>query len=582
VRTGRRVIVGLIAVGMGIAVLAQQPLRAETETTNEQLPPQLQTTQVTGRNGIVVANTEEAAEAGASILRRGGNAVDAALATAFALGVAESEGSGLGGHAWILVRMADGREAAVSGMAGVPLRTDPHRVRSLRRRGELIGHRAAVAPAGLAALELVRDRFGTMALATILEPAVDLAMTGTRITPHQEAVIETYAHRVLRSPLLTGVFFDADVRPRRAGDRVCQPRLARTLTRIARHGAPDFYRGTTARAIAADIGQHGGFVTLADLALVRPEVQTPLRGRYRGLDVLSMPSPAGGAAVIEALQILDRHPGAVLAQPGPGRLRLLTEAVRVALYDAFAAVRDGGMDDRRLVSPALADRRAGQLAGNGVLGVDTILETGRAPLAPEQGGTTHLSVMDGDGNAVSMTLSLNNEFGDGGAHEELGFAYNGALAFYDADNPQSPLYPQPGRLFPSTVAPTILVRDGRPVLVVGSPGSARITSAVVNAVVNVVDRGMGPAGAVSAPRVLWDHAPQARVMVEMAPPHTDQDLEALREFGYGVVYAQRYPARPIDHLAFGGVNLIVVDPESGDVRGTGDPRRAGAAASADE
>jgi gamma-glutamyltranspeptidase/glutathione hydrolase len=580
--TGRRLIVGLIAVGMGIAALAQPLLPAETDATNEQLPPQLQTSQVTSRYGIVVANTEEAAEAGARILRRGGNAVDAAVATAFALGVAEAEGSGLGGHAWILVRMADGRAVSVSGVAGVPVRADPARMVDLKRRGELVGHRVAVAPAGLAAMEAVRRRFGTMALPSLLEPAIELAITGTRITLHQQAVVETYHQRVLRSRLLTGIFLDADFAVRPSGDRVCQPRLARTLARLAQRGVSDFYRGALARAMIADMQRHGGFLTLADLALVRPSIDEPVRGRFRDYEVLSVPSPGGGGAVVEALQILDRYPPEILMTPGSDHLRIVTEAVRMALYDAYASLGDGGIDDARLADPTLAAVRARQIDEGGVTSVERILSTRAAPLAPRQGGTTHLSVVDGDGNAVSMTLSLNNEFGDGGTHDELGFAYNGALGFYDLDNPRSPLWPRPGRVFPTTAAPTILVRDGRPVIVVGSPGSARITSAVVNAVVNVVDRGMDAAAAVSAPRVLWDHAPQNRVMVEMAGPHTDDDLEALREYGYNVVYAQRYPARPIDHLAFGGVNLIVVDPETGEARGAGDPRRAGAAATGDD
>jgi len=190
-------------------------------------------------------------------------------------------------------------------------------------------------------------------------------------------------------------------------------------------------------------------------------------------------------------------------------------------------------------------------------------------------------VVDRQGNAVAASLTFNEEFGACVATPGLGFPYNATLAFYDHSSPGSPKYPRPGNVLRNTMTPTIVLRGGKPALVLGGPGSARITSTVVGTIVNVVDRGLSAAEAVSAPRVLWDGTQTPRVMVEMAASHTDAEVGELIRRGFADVYSLCFPPRPIDLLAFGGVNLAMYDAATGEAVGAGDPRRAGVAVGGD-
>ena len=546
----------------------------------QDLPEELRTTEVRSTNGVVVANTREAAAAGARILYQGGNAVDAAVAAALALGVSEAEASGIGGNAWILIHLASGRDVAIDGSGAVPLRVNPPELQRQIDDGFEFGYKTVAAPGGLAALAYALERYGTKSFAQVVAPAIEIAEFGFRLPPHEHAIIGTYGWKLRSNPTMRDIFLRPSLDPWSLDHTFCMDELAATMRRLARRGVRDFYVGEIADEIDADMRANGGYLRKADLVAVRPVERMPVRGRYRGFEVVSFPPPGGGGAVIEALQILDDFPRQMLATHSVDVMMVTIEAVRIALYDLYVSQSSGPLEALQMLDPQRAAQRAAQIRPNRALRVREILDRDLIP--PRQEGSTHISVVDSRGNAVAASLTFNEEFGACVATPGLGFPYNATLAFYDPASPGSRSYPRPGNALPHTMTPTIVLRGGKPALVLGGPGSARITSTVVGAIVNVVDRGMSPAEAVSAARVLWDGKQNPRVLIEMAAPNTDEDVSELIRRGFPDIYTLCFPPRPIDLLAFGGVNLAMLDPSTGEAVGAGDPRRAGVAVGGDK
>jgi gamma-glutamyltranspeptidase/glutathione hydrolase len=301
----------------------------------------------------------------------------------------------------------------------------------------------------------------------------------------------------------------------------------------------------------------------------------PVRGEYRALEVLSAPFPAGGAAVVLALNVLDRFERGRVARAGPDRIHLLLEASRAAHRKTYGDWRPAE------TSAVLAARRevAAELAS--VIRPDRIQADAAfdpAPPAPAGNhGTTQLSVVDAEGNVVSMTLTLGRVWG-AGVVSRLGFVWNGILEDFDVSGRMTQAALVPWARPVTTVAPTLLLKEGAPFLVLGSAGSGRITSAVIQVVSEVVDRGKALGEAVSAPRVLWSGlGGDDRFYVEPAGEIGPAELRGMRERLYWEIYAQEFPALPINLSAFGGVNAILVEAD-GTLVGAGDSRRQGAAA----
>ncbi len=537
-------------------------------------------TEVRSRRGVVVANTQEAADAGGRILQAGGNAVDAAVATALALGVAEAEASGLGGHAWMLIHLANGRDVAIDGSGTLPAAMIPAEIQRLKDDGLPFGYKTVATPGGLAALDFALRTFGTRSLAEVMAPAIELARDGVRLPPHQEAILGAYGWRMRPSPTLADVFLDPSMEPWSGSRTLCMDTLAGTMARLAQRGAGDLYAGETAGDVEADMVANGGYVRRSDLAAVRPAVLQPVRGRYRGLDVVSFPPPGGGLALVEALQILDTFPPGTLAEEGIASDTLLAQAAHVALVDMYAGWPKRPLGLLANLSVHHAQRRAALIASGRALRDEEIL--GKTVHLPALGGTTHVSVLDAMGNAVALTQTYNVEFGAAVASPRLGFIYNGSLSLIDFDRTDPAAF-RPGAVASPlhTASPTIVLRSGKPVLVLGGPGSGRITSTLVGIVVKLVDRNQRPGEAIAGPRVVWDGGRTPELYVEVAPPRNENDIEELQSRGFHSIYALRFPARVIDLIAFGGVNLIAANPDTGEAVGVGDPRRAGAAATGD-
>ncbi len=574
--------VGVVALALAGMILLPATAAARRPRPGDVLSPMAaeapRATEVRGRRGVVVANTPEAAAAGARVLDQGGNAVDAAVATAFALGVTEAEASGLGGMAWMLIHTADGRDVAIDGSGFAPELVDPEELRQLEDEGLAVGYETVAAPGAVAVLDQALRRFGTKTVAKVIAPAIELADSGVRLPPHQQAVLYSYGWRLLGSPTLVDIFFDQELDAWDPEHLFCMDAVASTMRRLARDGLRDFYLGTIADAIDADMRANGGFLRKSDLLRVRAPELPPVRGRYRGLEVLSFPDPGGGAAVIEALQILDRFPANAIDGDSVDAVVIRLEASRIALLDLYRAWPSGPLEVIQMLEPALAARRAAlidprrALRDTQIVGKEMVVSPRKMP------GSTHVSVVDGRGNAVSLSLTYNLEFGAGVATPGLGFPYNATLSLFDVDNRDDPRYVRAGAVIKQIASPTIVLRDGAPFMVLGSPGSGRITSAIVNTIVNVVDRRMSAADAVEYPRVIWNGAgSQPGPYLELAPPYTESDVAELKRRGYPAPYALHYPARVIDAIVFGGVNLAMFDPSTGEAIGAGDPRRAGTA-----
>ncbi|HYN43280.1 MAG TPA: gamma-glutamyltransferase [Thermoanaerobaculia bacterium] len=533
--------------------------------------------------GMVVTSAPEASWAGARMLEKGGNAIDAAVAAAFALTASDPGGSGLGGQTWMVIRLASGEERAVFCPARAPGRIDRAKLEAARVGADLWGPMAAAVPTTVATLEHALRRYGTMSPAEVLGPAIEAAESGYRIQSFERSFLGDYTRRLFDSEVLypvylTGPTGDSGIPdPAPTGTCVKLPGLADTLRRLAEAGLSDFYTGTIAARLDADVRAAGGFIRRSDLARVPASVldTAPVRGTYRGLTALSVPSPAGGSVFVMALQILDELSSATLAQPGLARGHAIVEAVRLARAEAVARrlekdVTDGPFLSERLTKPWAA-RQAERIRPGRALTRDE-LHGEQGPRSGDR-GTTHVSVVDAQGNAVSLTQSLGRYFGAAWAPPSLGFLLNAFIEPLDSNDPASTGYFRAGAVPVAPVAPFLLVRDGRTVLVAGTGGSSRIPSALLNFVVGLVDGKQLPEDAYATPRVLWeDDNAGPRVMVEIAPPIPADAAQILKGMGYEKVWALTTPGR--DSAAFGGVNAVRWNQESSTWESRVDGRRA--------
>jgi gamma-glutamyltranspeptidase/glutathione hydrolase len=524
------------------------------------------------------------------MLEQGGNAVDAAVATAFAIGVVDPLNGGLGGQCYVLIHLRDGRDVAVDGSAPVPLGVVPDEIRPLKEGGHLWGYKLVATPATLAVLAYVLERYGTMSLAQVLEPAIDLADYGHQLKPTIVSVVEHYLERIRENESLAHTLLRDGLELFPPEHVYCQPALANTFRRLATHGVEDFYAGRIAEEIAADMAANGGYVKKLDLSLLRVTERPPVRGRLRGLEVVAFPYPGGGDALVEALQILDTFPPELLQEDSADRLHLLLEAMRIA-FRAPPSNTGPPFFGSAFLDPARAERLASLVRFDRALAEDEL--PGTQEQAYTDRDTSHVSVVDRFGNAVALTQT--NGYGAFVATPTLGFEYNSLLDGCDFCDRKSPSFPVPLRTFRTNMTPTILLCGGRPFLVLGGAGSSRILPSVAAVVTNVVDRAMPLREAVVAPRALanrsntemkrkgcqtarTDPLPEEKNYIEIIEPITlkQADMLALRGFSDQYRVSLRDPA--YDRRSFGGVNAVMVDPSTGLLIGVGDPRRHGGAA----
>jgi len=496
---------------------------------------------------LVVAQDAIAAKVGAAVLARGGNAVDAAVATAFAMAVTYPRAGNLGGGGFMMIHLAgpardiaiDYREIAPAlatrdmflGADGKP---DP-----VRSRDSALGIGVPGTVAGLARA-LSEFGSGRFTLKDLIAPAITLARDGFVVSDDLADTLPQWQRRLSRWPSSAKIFARPDGSPLREGDQLTQADLAATLKAIADQGVDGFYQGEVADKLVRGVREAGGIMTPDDLKNYQVVMREPLRGSYRGYDIVAMPLPSsGGVVLIESLNILERFKLHDLGQGSVAELHLLIEAMKRAYADRARYLGDPAFADAPL-ERLTAKSYAAELAE--AISLDHAARAGdvaAAPRAPREGSnTTHFSVVDRFGNAVSNTYTLNFSYGVGLVADGTGVLLNNELDDFTAAPGAANAYglvgfeanlPGPGKRPLSSMSPTIVLKDGKVVLVTGSPGGSRIISAVLQVIVDVVDFELDAAHAVAAPRLHQQWLPE-EVRVEHGFP--EAVLAGLREKGH--------------------------------------------------
>jgi len=542
-----------------------------------------------GRRAMVVTSQADATRAGVEMLRAGGNAVDAAVAAAFALAVTQPQSTGLGGGGFLLVRGADGGVEAIDARETAPAASTPDMYvrEGVPERASLRGALASGTPGMVAGLALVQARHGRLSLAEVLAPAIRLAREGYAIGPHQAALLRRLRDAGLpeRFPATAAIHLPPEGEPVEPGFVVVQSDLARVLEAIAEKGPQVFYRGWVAEAIVRETERRGGILDAEDLATYRPVVREPVRGTYRGFEVVSFPPPSsGGVALIQSLNILE---GFDLAAHGAGSsaaIHRIAEGLKLAFADRSTWLGDPDFVDVP-VGWLTSERYADELRARinpprwrrwpWTWHRDEVaIEVEAAGRPPRDAGTTHLSVVDEQGAAVAATLTINTAYGSWLTIPGTGIVMNNEMDDFSKQAGVPNVYGlvdtrganaiAPGKRPLSSMTPTLLVRDGGLALVTGSPGGPRIISTVLQSILNVVDFGMDVQAAVAAPRVHHQWIPDL-LYVEREVP-TDV-VEGLRDRGHEVKRGGHWSA----------AEAIRIDPERGWRWGGSDPRRDGLA-----
>ena len=506
----------------------------------------------TGSRGMVVANHPLASSAGAEMLLAGGNAVDAAVACLFALTVVEPMMVGVLGGGVIHLRLADGHHTILDDLSTAPLAAPPDlfeplsdevgRNRETRGRENVVGPRAVAVPAALAGWCEALARFGTLPLAEILAPAIRLASRGFKVTPYLADAVSDLAPDLARDPGLAALLMPGGD-PLRAGDRLIQGDYADSLALVAREGAAALYGGALGRALVAHMAAHDGLITADDLTAYQVIEREPIRGTYRGYEILGPPPPASaGVHVVQMLNILEAYDLGALGFGSADAVHLLAEAQKIAFADRAVATADPAFVDvpveRLTAKDYAAERRDG---------IDLERAKRWAPgVARESKNTTHVTVADAAGNVVAATQTINGLFGACLQVPGTGMIANNYMYNFDP-HPGRALSIAPGKRVFTSMAPMMALREGRFAFALGLPGALRIFPSALQAIVNLIDHGMTLQEAVEAPRI-WTEG--GVLEVEAAFP--DAVVAALEARGHEVVRVPRVA---------GGMNAVSRDPD---------------------
>ncbi len=531
------------------------------------------------KNGMIVAPQPEAVEAGADVLERGGNAVDAAITCAFMQGVVDPLMSGIGGFGSMQLYMPGrGVHQIIEFYARAPLSAPPDmwldKLQGQSRDGfafllkggiNEFGHLAVCTPGSVKGYDFALSNYGTFAWADVIAPAIRQAREGVLVRPHMHwfwsqdqsggGEVNT-ADKLHYSATGKQLYFRPDGSVKRPGDVVTNHDMATTLERLARGGADLFYTGEIAEQIAADFAANGGLISREDLACYQLSVAAPIWGSYRGHRIATSPPPASGMSMLQILHMLEQFEIGSLTHGGVEHVRLLTEAMKRMTIDKDRFMGDPAYVEvpvERLISKSHATAQADSIRRGERADVQRLERSSSRE-------TTHVSVVDRHGNAVALTHTLGSP--SGAITEGLGFIYNGTMSRFDPRPGQAGSI-APGKRRSSSAAPTIVFKDEKPFIVMGAPGGSYIAPAMAQGVMNVIDFGMGMLEAVAAPRIV-----AVSNTIDISNRIRRGVSEQLVVMGYDVKRsAQSYP--------FAALHGIRID--DGTCTGGADPQRDGMA-----
>ena len=530
-------------------------------------------------HGMVVTAQREASAAGLEILESGGNAIDAAVAVGYALAVVDPCCGNIGGGGFMLIHRAGGGDVFVNFRETAPRAATPDMYLDAagnpQREASLYGYRAVAVPGTVRGLDLALSRYGRLKRDTVMAPAIALARDGFVLGEADAAIIARSTKRLAADPEAARIFLHADGSAYGPGERLVQSDLAATLERIAADGPDAFYRGPLAHALGAASAAQGGLLTEDDLAAYTATELPPLGCAYRGYAILSAPPPSSGGTILcEILGIVSGWDVGAAGFRSPRAMHLAVEAMRRAFFD-----RNSVLGDPDFVANPLARLLSAEHAAALRDGIKPDRATPSAALGAigstgEKPQTTHYSVVDGEGNAVAVTYTLNGNFGASVVAPGTGFLLNDEMDDFAVKPGAANMFGlvqgeanaiRPGKRPLSSMTPTIVEKDGRPVFVLGSPGGPRIITAVLETLMNLIDFAKSPDEAVAAPRFHHQFLPDT-VFYETGglPPAT---LSALGAMGYSLK----------EQSPWGAVELIAIRPD-GKLVGVNDPRRPAGAA----
>src|ERR1700734_790009 len=545
-------------------------------------------------HGIVVSVHELGSRAGVEILRAGGNAIDAAVATGFALAVVYPEAGNLGGGGFMLIRMADGRTHFVDYREKAPAAATASMYLdgqgNVIENASLVGYKAIGVPGSVAGMVYAEKAYGKLTISQVMAPAIKLARDGYPLA-WQDA--KDFQDQDLAKFPESRRIFQRDGNYYKQGEIFRQPELARTLERIAQN-PDDFYRGAMARELAASMQKGGGLITAEDLAHYEAKEREPIRGTYRGYEIIGAPPPSsGGIALIEILNILEGYDLVKAGDRSAASVHLTVEAFRRAFYDRAEFL--GDPDFSKIPVAQLIDKKYGAAWRESIdpahAGVSKDLKRpaifseleqyasqhSKPLVVREPAHTTHYSVVDSDGNAVAVTTTLNDSFGSRVTAEGLGFLLNDEMDDFPAKQGVPNLYGLiqgqanaigPGKRPLSAMTPTIVLKDGKLFLVLGSPGGPRIITTVANILMGVIDFGVDIQEAVNAPRFHHQWLPDQIDVEDTLSPDT---MNLLRSKGHMLDIKHGVSQYPADG------ECIMVDPKTGERLGASDGRNNGKA-----
>ncbi|EII4768401.1 gamma-glutamyltransferase [Escherichia coli] len=527
---------------------------------------------VRAKQGMVASVDATATQVGVDILKEGGNAVDAAVAVGYALAVTHPQAGNLGGGGFMLIRSKNGNTTAIDFREMAPAKAT--RDMFLDDQGNpdskksLTSHLASGTPGTVAGFSLALDKYGTMPLNKVVQPAFKLARDGFIVNDELADDLKTYGSEVLPNHENSKAIFWKEGEPLKKGDKLVQANLAKSLEMIAENGPDEFYKGTIAEQIAQEMQKNGGLITKEDLAAYKAVERTPISGDYRGYQVYSMPPPSsGGIHIVQILNILENFDMKKYGFGSADAMQIMAEAEKYAYADRSEYLGDPDFVKvpwQALTNKAYAKSIAEQIDINKAKPSSEIRPGKLAPYESNQ--TTHYSVVDKDGNAVAVTYTLNTTFGTGIVAGESGILLNNQM-----DVSAKPGVPNvyglvggdanavgPNKRPLSSMSPTIVVKDGKTWLVTGSPGGSLIITTVLQMVVNSIDYGMNVAEATNAPRFHHQWLPDELRVEKGFSPDTLKLLEAK---GQKVALKE----------AMGSTQSIMVGPD-GELYGASDPR----------